>query len=320
MYDSNGYNVRSVKPIICTNTFKDQTTIPILVSDFTAWNNQTVSVATQQGAMITSMIQTVRDMVENYCWIDLTNAVYTAEFDIAPWGFSGMYANDIRLVLPRGPIWSMQSIQSIQYLDSTGIWNTFAPGANLGIDGIDANMTARLERSNWASIYFASAPNFDATRINAYKIQITFNAGYASSSAGPVVVSYNNSTGLVTVTMTTPGSLVSGQSVIMNGFSIYQPLFNGTYLINVLSPTQFTYQLAAGLGYPSPTPGFYSFTANPVQTIPQTLQTAIKMIVAYMYANRGDIIGNTEHIICASGAKPLLDQYSIAATKLGGLS
>ena len=318
MYESNGYNVRSVKPNICTNIYKDLTTLPIQISDFTAWNNQTSTVAAQQSAMLTSMILTVRDMVENYCWLDLTQAVYTAEFDIAPWGFSGMYANDIQLMLPRSPIWNMQNIQSIQYLDSTGIWNTFAPGINLGIDGIDANMTARLEQRNWASIYFASAPNFDATRINAYKIQITFNTGYAYSSAGPVIAVYNNTTGLVTVTLSTPASLVSGQNVTMSGFSIYQPLYNGIYQIQVLSPTQFTYQLAAGLYYPN-SPGYYSFTANPVQVIPQTLQTAIKMLVAYLYANRGDIIGNTEHIICSSGAKPLLDQYSIASTKLGGL-
>lgn len=54
--------------------------------------------------------------------------------------------------------------------------------------------------------------------------------------------------------------------------------------------------------------------------IPRSLKTALKMIVAYMYTNRGDCDSpcsiNGTPVPC--GAKMLLDKYSLALTALGG--
>ena len=48
-------------------------------------------------------------------------------------------------------------------------------------------------------------------------------------------------------------------------------------------------------------------------SIPQTLKDALKIIVAYMYVNRGDCVvaNNTSDIVMLSGAMPILDMYKI---------
>ncbi len=48
-------------------------------------------------------------------------------------------------------------------------------------------------------------------------------------------------------------------------------------------------------------------------SLPEALKTAIKIIVAYMYENRGDCVtnNNTSDLVMLSGAQPLLDSYKI---------
>jgi uncharacterized phiE125 gp8 family phage protein len=48
-------------------------------------------------------------------------------------------------------------------------------------------------------------------------------------------------------------------------------------------------------------------------SIPQVLKDALKIIIAYMYANRGDcvIVNDTSDIVMMSGALPILDMYKI---------
>lgn len=48
-------------------------------------------------------------------------------------------------------------------------------------------------------------------------------------------------------------------------------------------------------------------------SIPQALKDALKIIISYMYANRGDCVNvnNTSDIVMLSGAMPILDMYKI---------
>ena len=222
----NGQNVITVKPNIVTKIAKDNTTLPISVSDFLLWNNQTSSVATMQGPMITNLIQTAREIVERYCWLDLTSTTYTSEYDITPWGLTGLYTNNMRLLLPRAPIFGMAAITQIQYLDITGIWNTFSYGSALGIDGLYSNVTMRQEKMNWASIYFTTAPAFDTTRINAYKIQVTFNTGFDFTGNLPLqALPFTLQTAIkniVAFNYSNRGDVIGGENI--NGF----PVPNGT--------------------------------------------------------------------------------------------
>lgn len=238
MFSANLDNVINIEPNICPKIFKDNQTLPISVSDVVAWQNQTSTVGIVQNDLITSLILTAREMVENYCWIDLTQTVYAAQYDICSYSFIGLFNNGIRFLLNRAPIFGMSNVQSLQYLDPTGVWNNFPFGTNLGIDGIDENITLRSEPLQWASAFVSQQIPFDMTRINAYKVMITFQTGYDDS----------------------------------------------TY-------------------------------ANPIMNTPESIKTAMKIIVAWLYANRGDmvIIDKVDRQELPLGAKTLLDKYSIAA-------
>jgi hypothetical protein len=216
-----------VKPIICTKIYADNFTLPISVEEFVRWDNQTSGVALQQNALITDMIQTAREIVENYTWLDLTLKTYTAEYDFYPY-FGGVM-NNLKLMLPRSPIFGMNNITKIQYLDSTGIWNTFDPGTALGIDGLFKNVTMRQERVGQASLFFETAPNFDVTRTNAYKMQITFNTGYDYNVNDKVNLSYDNTSGLVTATTPFPHSFINNSNITILGAK--QSDYDGTYTI-----------------------------------------------------------------------------------------
>lgn len=241
MLVNQGASIKTLTPLITQRTIKDITTLPVSVLECVQWQNQQNAVAAQQGALITDLILTAREMIEKYCWIDITPATYQALFDISPWGLEGIYSNNIRLVLQRAPIFSTANITLIEYLDDTGAWVTFDVGNALSIAGLFDNVTERIEALQWATLYFNQAPMFDA-RTNAYKIRVTFFCGYDFSKNG-----------------------------------------------------------------------------DPLKAMPISLKTAIKKIVAWNYANRGDVIGgqNLFGFPVPDGTKALLDNFSVAVGTLG---
>jgi hypothetical protein len=64
--------------------------------------------------------------------------------------------------------------------------------------------------------------------------------------------------------------------------------------------------------------GSLIYLANSLMTIPAGLKTALKQIVAWNYANRGDLImeSDTKALPLPVGTQILLDQYSVAAAKI----
>jgi hypothetical protein len=263
------------KPIIVKKIYKDITSTLVSVSDVLTWQHQTPGVATLEGTLISGLITKARENIEKYCWIDITQAVYQAYFDLSD--ISALAAT-LKLILPRSPILDPLNVQKIEYLDPTGIWDTFSYGTALGIDGLYSNVTIRLEPRNWASVYFINPPSYDVSQTNAYKIRVTFNAGYDYVQTGTVTLAYNNSTGLVTVTIP-QASIPAGDQVTISGTGVSATLYNGTYSITSLSLTQFTYQLPAGLNLPAAS-GTFTTVPNSVNIIPQGLITAIKEIVS----------------------------------------
>lgn len=308
-------HIRTYKqePIIVKKIYKDKTTQIVSVNDILTWQHQTSGVATLEGTLISGLITKARTDVENYIWRDITQAVYQAYFDISD--ISALAAN-LKLVLPRAPILDILNIQKIEYLDSTGSWVNFDFGTALGVPGLYTNVTNRLEERDWASVFFLKAPPYDQSKTNGYKIRVTFNCGYDYIQSGACSLSYNNTTGLVTVTIP-QASIPINDQVTIAGTGVSASLYDGTYDIKILSLTSFTYQLSAGLSLPSAT-GTYTTIPNDVNTIPEGLIIAIKEIVSASYLNRGDVLMDaydTSHI--PSGTRSMLDsEFSVGRTVL----
>ena len=307
---------KSINPEICIKTYKDQTTLPVSVQDIVDWQNQTASVATIQNAMLTDLILTAREIIEKYCWLDLTAATYDALYDISPYGFFGVYSNNIRLTLPRAPILDIANITKIQYLDNTGAWVDFDNGTAASVPGIFLNSTMKLEQRQWSSIYFDNPPQFDG-RINAYKIKVTFNTGFQFPSTGIIAMTYNNTTGLVTVLTAQPASIVDKSTVTITNAT--HNGYNGAYTVTVLTPSSFTYQLAPSLALLSDT-GTYTYTTDGTKNMPRSLATCLKKIVAFNYVNRGDVFSGDliDGYPVPPDTRTLLDMYSIPKSILGG--
>lgn len=301
------------KPEIVKKIYKDTLTQLVSVNDILTWQHQTAGVASLEGTLITGLITKARENIENYCWIDISQAVYQAYYDLSD---INALAATLKLILPRAPILDPLNIQKIEYLDPTGVWDTFNCGTSLGIPGLYTNVTIRLEGRNWASIYFLNPPQYDTARTNAYKIRVTFNAGYDYVQSGTVSLSYNSITGLVTAT-TANASIPIDDQVTISGTGVSASGYDGNYPINNLSLTSFTYQLATGLSLPLAA-GTFTTVPNYANIIPQGLIVAIKEIVSASYLNRGDVLMDAYDVshIPASTRSMLDGEYSVGRTVL----
>ena len=163
----------------------------------------------------------------------------------------------------------LQKINSIQYLldGSLTVFNS----SNYYFD----------DQVDYSSIYLeenASFPSPIDTKKQA--VVINFQAGY-----GFPVSSATRSTNVVTITTESDHNFSSGDEIIIAGaISPADNDFNGAQTILVLSSTTFTY---SNTGADETATGI--ITAN---KIPFELLGAIKVIVACLYANRGDCSGD----------------------------
>lgn len=314
----NGLNYRAIAPNVVKQIAKDDATLIVSVAEAVAWNNQTPTVATFQQALYSDLIKTARDIVEKYCWLDLTQSTYEAYFELQNIGFMSLFGSQIKLLLPRAPILQLSNILKVEYLDdTTHQWTVFNPGAALGADGLYENETQRQEQRQWASIFFKNPPQF-SVEVNAYKIRVTFTAGYDYPYTGAVSLSYNSVTGVVTCTTALPNFLNNnGMYVTISGAA--HAGYNVTKPITMIDNTHFTYQLANGLTLPADT-GTFLITPNGAFAMPPILKLAIKNIIAYNYATRGDVpsLENLEGYPVPAGTRAILDQYALNKTILGG--
>lgn len=170
--------MRSISPTITTVESITDTTI-ITPSEVGDWLNLSSAMVAAQTDLITRLIDTAVEVVENYAWIDLRRKTYRADFDLAYTLFTGFLDGYLKLSLERSPILVESDIGTIEYLDDEGEYVTFDKGT-LTVDGLYDNVTEKREQRQWASVYFRETVSFDSSRINAYKIRITFDAGFTS--------------------------------------------------------------------------------------------------------------------------------------------
>ena len=213
---------------------------PILTpAEVGLWLNLPAGIIAKNTTLIETLIKTVTDVVQNYTWLRLQRTVYEANFllDYTYWGY--FWANKLKLILNRAPILTLADISKIEYLDeTTQDYVEFDRGA-MTASGLYENVTEKSEQRGWASIYTKEEIPYD-TRFNAYKIKVTFTAGF-------------------------------------------------------------------------------TIDTDPITDIPPAFKTAMLMIIASYYTNRGDCDDrgcklNGYPVPCA--AKGILDQYSIARTVL----
>jgi hypothetical protein len=306
-----------VTPKIINRTAKDTSTLPISIIQGVNWNNQTPGVATFQSDIYTGLIQTAREIVEKYTWLDLTQATYQAYYDLSRYGLFDLFIANLRLGLNKAPIFNINNILTIEYLDqNTGAWDLFDMGTAEGQPGLYANVTERQEPNTWASLYFINPPPW-ANTINAYKARVTFTAGFDWPYTGTCTLSYNSTTGIVTAIA--PVNLLNNNNMTITITGATQGAYNvnGKALTSI-NNTTFTYQLATGLSI-TPDTGSYASQPSNIYTMPFTLGTTIKEIVAYSYSTRGDVpSGETLNgYPVPAGTKAKLDLFSVSRTKIG---
>ena len=167
----------SIDPVITKKTDIVQDAI-LTAAQVGLWLNLPAGIITKNTTLINDLIKTVTNVVSDYTWLRLQRTTYEAEFllDYNYWGY--FWSNNLSLMLKRSPIIALSDISKIEYLDeTTQDYVEFDRGA-MTAAGLYENVTERQEQRGWASIYLRETIPYDSTRYNAYKIRVTFIAGF----------------------------------------------------------------------------------------------------------------------------------------------
>jgi len=164
----------SISPNI-TKIISVSDTLIVSVQECGQWLNLSPSAIIMQNDLIQNLIITVTEIIERYTWISLRRKTFEAYYSL-PNGYFGSFINgNLRLELQRSPIIDITDVTKIEYL-ADDIWNEFDRGA-MTIDGLYVKTSEKIEQRAWASVRFRECVPYE-DRCNAYKIRITFNAGY----------------------------------------------------------------------------------------------------------------------------------------------
>jgi hypothetical protein len=155
----------------------------VSVDECGKWLNLSPSAITMQNDMLESLIKAATEQVENYTWLSLRRKTFQAHYDLHSCLFTEFANGNLKLGLMRAPILAITDIADIEYLDDTNTWTTFNKGT-MTIDGLYDNVTEKEEQRQWASVKFRESVSFQR-RCNAYKIRITFQAGYDPLETDP---------------------------------------------------------------------------------------------------------------------------------------
>lgn len=136
------------------------------------WLNLSPSAIIKQTDLLEGLIKSVTEIVENYTWLSLRQTTFEALFDLQ----DSIIINGLKLSLQRAPILELANITKIEYLNNSNTWTEFDRGT-MTIEGLYENVTEKQEMRQWASIKFIEDVPFQ-DRCNAYKIRVTFIAGY----------------------------------------------------------------------------------------------------------------------------------------------
>jgi hypothetical protein len=157
----------------------------VSVNEFGAWKNLSPSAITAQEDLIEDLILTATEAIENYTWISLRYKTFESYYDLTSLDFYSFVRARLKLGLQRSPILKLENITKIEYLDND-VWVEFNKGS-MTIDGLYNNVTEKHEQRQWASIYFKEEIPFQ-DRCNAYKIRVTYNAGYDPIETDPALM------------------------------------------------------------------------------------------------------------------------------------
>jgi hypothetical protein len=146
----------------------------ISVSEMGTWLNLSASAIIVHTDLLTELIKSATELVEEYTWLSIRETVYEAYFDLDNIGL--IFNGELGLSLERSPILDLDNITKIEYLNDGGTWTEFARGTKT-IDGLYANTTEIKARNKWAELYFITDPDWDS-RDYAYKLRVTFSAGW----------------------------------------------------------------------------------------------------------------------------------------------
>ena len=149
---------------------------PIVSADeLGKWLNLSSSAIIAKQSELESLVQTATEIIEDYAWLTLRQTTYEADFYLNDYTFDGLLNCSARLSLERSPILDLNNITKIEYL-LNDTWVEFDRGA-VSIDGLYENTTEKKEQREWATIYFRESVDYQS-RNNAYKIRVTFIAGW----------------------------------------------------------------------------------------------------------------------------------------------
>ncbi len=149
------------------------------------WLNLSDGMVTLQTDLLQELIDMSIPLIEEYAWIYLRRTTFEAYFDLPYNDFLAFVNGTMKLSLERAPILALTDITKIEYLDENGVWQLFDKGT-VAAEGIYENVTEKKEQRDWASVFFKEAVPFDSSRFNAYKVRITFIAGYTPPETDPV--------------------------------------------------------------------------------------------------------------------------------------
>lgn len=124
--------------------------------------------------LLTALIRSAREYVENYCSLSLITQTRELILD----------AFDTSLELPYGPV---QSVTAIEYADTNGITTTLAAADYT----VNVNRYAAMIAPAWG-LYFPT------TRWQANAVTVRYIAGYAPLTASPTDYTYNIPPGIKT--------------------------------------------------------------------------------------------------------------------------
>lgn len=167
----------TIDPVITQKIDIDETAI-LTPAEVGLWLNLPAGIITKNTTLIEDLIKTVTNVVSDYTWLRLQRTTFEAEFllDYNYWGW--FWTSNLALMLKRSPILVLADITKIEYLDeTTGTYLEFDRGVMTSA-GLYENVTERKEQRGWASIYLDESIPYDSTRYNAYKIRVTFTAGF----------------------------------------------------------------------------------------------------------------------------------------------
>lgn len=281
------------------------TTEPVSLAEAKTFCKVEASI-TDDDALITGLIQAAREYAEKWTGRALAQRQFVLVMDSHPyytdtiqsqlayppsyyslprysttlWNYSQM------IKLPKSPL---KSVDSMRYIDASGNAQTLYQDVNFVVDRIsEPGRIFPIPGQFWpADLYVANS------------VEIVFTAGYDPSptktaethTTGAVITNVALTTNVLTITAN--NSFAVGNTVSFSGLTTATFLNGQTVTVSSATTTQFTaafthadYVSASDTGTAALTTPGQQPDSTVVLAIPQSVRTAILMLVAHWYANR----------------------------------